>query len=419
MKKVTLRQELDALNLYLGIEKLRFGDRLRLEFDVDERAESALVPSLLLQPLVENAMKYAIAPREQGGAVTVIAGIEGGALRLAVVDDGPGLPPAVANANGRGVGLRNTRERLKVLYGDAHSVEVADASPGLSVEMRLPLEVWEAGNGQDDSRHHRRRRAARAARTRAPPARFQRLRDRRRSARTAARRSTRSPRHSPDLMFLDIEMPGIDGFEVLRRIPQTSMPMVVFVTAFDRYAIDAFDAHALDYLLKPLVDERLERTLGHVREQFAQRKSVRHREQLVALLAQVTGAGQLDADELIARGAAGSPRRFPEVLPIRLGRETVRLPVATIDWVDAAGDYMCVHAEGRTHVVRATMKQFEERLDPADFQRIHRSTIVNLRRIRKLKPHTNGEYFLTLDGGHELKLSRSYRDRLERILGKA
>ena len=111
-------------------------------------------------------------------------------------------------------------------------------------------------------------------------------------------------------------------------------------------------------------------------------------------------------------------RRYPDVLPIRLGRETVRLPVASIEWVDAAGDYMCVHAEGRTHVVRATMKQFEERLDPADFQRIHRSTIVNIRRIRKLKPHTNGEYFLTLDGGHELKLSRSYRDRLERILGK-
>lgn len=225
-------------------------------------------------------------------------------------------------------------------------------------------------------------------------------------------------RHAPDLMFLDIEMPGVDGFEVLRRIPQTSMPMVVFVTAFDRYAVEAFDAHALDYLLKPLVDERFERTMAHVRDQFAQRKSVRHREQLVALLANATGAGQLDAEELLARGAPGMPRRFPEVLPIRLGRETVRLPVAAIEWVDAAGDYMCVHAEGRTHVVRATMKQFEERLDPAHFQRIHRSTIVNIRHIRKLKPHTNGEYFLTLDGGHELKLSRSYRDRLERILGK-
>ena len=224
--------------------------------------------------------------------------------------------------------------------------------------------------------------------------------------------------HSPDLMFLDIEMPGIDGFEVLRRVPQTSMPMVVFVTAFDRYAIDAFDAHALDYLLKPLIDERFERTMGHVRDQFQQRRSVKHREQLVALLATVTGAGQLDAEQLIARGVGSAPRRFPEILPIRLGRETVRLPVASIEWVDAAGDYMCVHAEGRTHVVRATMKQFEERLDPADFQRIHRSTIVNIRRIRKLKPHTNGEYFLTLEGGHELKLSRSYRDRLERILGR-
>ena len=141
MKKVTLRQELDALNLYLGIEKLRFGERLRLEFDVDERAESALVPSLLLQPLVENAMKYAISPREEGGSVTVLAGIEGQSLRLAVVDDGPGLPASPAPGNGRGVGLRNTRERLKVLYGDTHRVEVADAAPGLRVEMRLPLEV--------------------------------------------------------------------------------------------------------------------------------------------------------------------------------------------------------------------------------------------------------------------------------------
>jgi LytS/YehU family sensor histidine kinase len=126
MKKVTLRQELDSLNLYLGI---------------DERAESALVPSLLLQPLVENSMKYAIAPREQGGAVTIIAGIEDGSLRLAVVDDGPGLPAAAATGNGRGVGLRNTRERLKVLYGDAHRVAVVDAAPGLRVEIRLPLEV--------------------------------------------------------------------------------------------------------------------------------------------------------------------------------------------------------------------------------------------------------------------------------------
>jgi two-component system LytT family response regulator len=154
-----------------------------------------------------------------------------------------------------------------------------------------------------------------------------------------------------------------------------------------------------------------------VRDQLAQRRSIRHREQLVALLASVTGEGQLDAEEWLARGADGVTRRWPDVMPIRLGRETIRLQVGVIDWIDAAGDYMCVHAEGRTHVVRATMKQFEERLDPSVFQRVHRSTIVNIRRIRRLKPHTNGEYFLTLEGGHELKLSRSYRDRLERILG--
>ena len=142
-------------------------------------------------------MKYAIAPREQGGAVTVIAGIEGRSLRLAVVDDGPGLPPAVANANGRGVGLRNTRERLKVLYGDAHSVEVADASPGLSRRDAVAAGGLKAMAGSD-SRHHRRRRAARAARTRAAPARLQRLRDRR-PVRERARgdRLGRAPRAGP------------------------------------------------------------------------------------------------------------------------------------------------------------------------------------------------------------------------------
>jgi two-component system LytT family response regulator len=217
-------------------------------------------------------------------------------------------------------------------------------------------------------------------------------------------------------IIVDDEPLARRGLELRLRVLQDFE--IVAQCANGRQAIDAVAAHAPDYLLKPLVDERFERTFAHVREQFAQRRSLKHRGQLVALLAGVTGAGQLDADELIARGVADVQRRFPDVLPIRLGRETVRLPVASIEWVDAAGDYMCVHAGGRTHIVRATMKQFEERLDPAEFQRIHRSTIVNIRCIRKLRPHTNGEYFLMLDGGHELKLSRSYRDRLERTLGQ-
>ncbi len=222
-------------------------------------------------------------------------------------------------------------------------------------------------------------------------------------------------RESPDLMFLDIEMPGVNGFEVLQRVPASRLPIVVFVTAFDRYAIDAFEAQALDYVLKPVDEERFARVLDHVREQFEQQGKARQREQLVSLLAEVTGAGELDADELLALGKAGL-QRTPAVLPIKQGRDTLRLQVAKIDWIDAAGDYMCVHAEGRTHILRATMKELEATLDSTSFQRVHRSTIVNVDRIKRLRPHTNGEYFLTLEGGHELKLSRSYRDRLAKIL---
>ena len=141
MKKVTLRHELDALNLYLGIEQLRFGDRLRLEFDIDERVTSALVPSLILQPLVENALKYAVAPREEGGRLRIEAREVDGRLRLVVQDDGPGLPVGVELGAGRGVGFRNTRERLAVLYGEQQQIAVRFSRPGLRLEITLPLEL--------------------------------------------------------------------------------------------------------------------------------------------------------------------------------------------------------------------------------------------------------------------------------------
>jgi len=140
MKKVTLRQELDALNLYLGIEQLRFGDRLRLEFEVDEAAYSGLVPSLILQPLVENALKYAVAPREEGGRLRIIAQLESGHLKLVVQDDGPGLPVGVELGTGRGVGFRNTRERLAALYGEHQALAVRFSRPGLRIEITLPFE---------------------------------------------------------------------------------------------------------------------------------------------------------------------------------------------------------------------------------------------------------------------------------------
>ena len=140
MKKVTLRQELDALDLYLGIEKLRFAERLRLEFDVEDAAQQALVPSLILQPLIENALKFAVAPREEGGRLRLEAHTDGGVLRLVVQDDGPGLPVGVNLGEGRGVGFRNTRERLAVLYGSHQKIAVRFARPGLRVEIEIPFE---------------------------------------------------------------------------------------------------------------------------------------------------------------------------------------------------------------------------------------------------------------------------------------
>jgi two-component system LytT family response regulator len=227
---------------------------------------------------------------------------------------------------------------------------------------------------------------------------------------------------APDLMFLDIQMPGLSGLDVVAQVPQESMPMVVFVTAFDRYAINAFEAHALDYLLKPVDDARLAAALGRVRAQWQQKQAVAQREQLMGLLAELRGNGEIYPDGTSLVGPATAPagaRRFASMLPIRSGRETLRLDVSTIDWIDAAGDYMCLHADGQTHVLRATMKELEDMLDPQVFQRVHRSTIVNLARVRSLRPHLNGECFLKLQSGQEVKLSRSFRDKVEMLLDRS
>lgn len=141
MKKVTLRQEIEMLDLYLGTERLRFGDRLRLEYAIEDRALIALVPSLLLQPLLENALKYAISPRADGGVIRIEARARPPMLELSVIDDGPGLKEEAPQGERRGVGLRNTRERLEVLYGESHRFAVINSRPGVRVELALPLET--------------------------------------------------------------------------------------------------------------------------------------------------------------------------------------------------------------------------------------------------------------------------------------
>jgi two-component system LytT family response regulator len=216
--------------------------------------------------------------------------------------------------------------------------------------------------------------------------------------------------HRPDLVLLDVQMPGLDGFGVLEGLPAADPPLVVFVTAYDRYALRAFQVHAVDYLLKPIESARLDEMLAHVRADLSRHKAGRRCERLLRLLGEVTGRPQLTLAEALVDDAA--TLHLETHLAIRDGARTLRVALDEVDWIDAAGDYMCVHAGPHTYVLRATMRTLEQRLDPRRFQRVHRSTVVNLARIRELRTHPNGECFLILDGGQRLKLSRSYRDRL-------
>jgi two-component system LytT family response regulator len=218
----------------------------------------------------------------------------------------------------------------------------------------------------------------------------------------------------PDLMLLDIQMPGMDGFEVVRRLQADNMPLVIFVTAFDQFAVDAFEVNAVDYVLKPIDDERLQAAIERAIENVAQRNLVDQKQNLVKVFMDITGAAPAEVEEI----AHGSGDAWPDRLVIRDGDETHRVPVADIDWVDAAGDYMCVHAGGTTHIMRSTMKQLEELLNPLQFLRVHRSTIVNASRIEKAQHLSNGEYLLSLTGGSQIKVSRSYRDKIRELTSR-
>ncbi|NWG71014.1 MAG: response regulator transcription factor [Parvularculaceae bacterium] len=221
---------------------------------------------------------------------------------------------------------------------------------------------------------------------------------------------------SPDLVFLDIQMPGLDGFGVVRALIGAPAPLIVFVTAYDKYAIDAFEANALDYLVKPVEEERLKDAVHRAREALKSRTAAHRESRLVELLASMSSDDRDRIKELLAEPIWTDKERYPERLSFKDGSKVVVLGADEIDWIDAAGDYMCIHAAGKTHIIRETMKTLEQRLDPTRFQRVHRSAIVNVRKVKELHPHSNGEYFLVLEGGAELKLSRSYKDVVARFL---
>ncbi|MBN8806675.1 MAG: response regulator transcription factor [Sphingomonas sp.] len=221
--------------------------------------------------------------------------------------------------------------------------------------------------------------------------------------------------NKPDLVFLDIQMPGFDGFSVVQGLMEVEPPLFVFVTAYSEHALRAFEAQAVDYLVKPVEESRLADTLERVRQRLTEKRGAEEVEKYKEALAEVSpeAAGEI-AD---AGGGDGhSSNRFEKLINIKDRGKIFRVDVDSIEVVEAAGDYMCIKTGDNTLILRQTMKDLEKRLDPRRFQRVHRSTIVNLDLVREVKPHTNGECFLVLDSGGQVKVSRSYRDVVARFV---
>jgi two-component system LytT family response regulator len=206
----------------------------------------------------------------------------------------------------------------------------------------------------------------------------------------------------PDLLFLDVRMPELDGFGVLEAMGDDRPPGVIFVTAYDKYALRAFEVHALDYLLKPFDRERFQKALERARAQIAQSQTAGVNEQLRALLEDAR-AGKKYVDRIVIKSTS----------------RVFFLRVEEIDWIEAAANYLKLHVGKEAHLLRETMNGLEARLDPEKFLRIHRSTIVNIERIQELQPWFHGDYVVLLRDGTKLTLSRSYRQKLQELFGNA
>lgn len=215
----------------------------------------------------------------------------------------------------------------------------------------------------------------------------------------------------PDLVFLDIQMPGFDGFSVVKGVMEIEPPLFVFVTAYEEHAVRAFEANAVNYLMKPVEPDKLADTLERVRTRIAEKRSAEEAEKLKTVLAEVAP----DVIEAIPDDGE-SVGRYEKLINIKDKGQIFRVDVDSIERIEAAGDYMVIYTADNSLILRETMKDLERRLDPRVFQRVHRSWIVNLNQVRQVKPHTNGECFLVLESGADVKVSRSYRDVVARFV---
>lgn len=214
-----------------------------------------------------------------------------------------------------------------------------------------------------------------------------------------------------DLVFLDIQMPEVNGFEVIEKVGVEKMPVVIFVTAYDQYALQAFEARALDYLLKPFDDERFEQALDRALERIHQRHVGELSSKLVGLINSKSDQAHVEVSNEPSSGS------YLERIMIKERGSIFFIKVEEIDWVEAAGDYVSIHVGSKSHLLRETMSGLMKKLDPKQFVRIHRSSIVKVDSIRELKPYFHGDYIVILKSGKELKLSRRYWDQVESVLG--
>jgi two-component system, LytTR family, response regulator len=209
--------------------------------------------------------------------------------------------------------------------------------------------------------------------------------------------------YKPDLLLIDIRMPDMDGFQVLEKIAADEMPVVVFTTAYDQFAIRAFDAHALDYLLKPFEQERLHDAIERTRAELLKSHQLDLTTRILDLLAKADPKGE--------------PKPSDDRMVIRAGGKVVFLDVKEIDWIEASANYVKVNVGKDSYLLREGIGSISERLDPDRFVRIHRSAIVNVRKIKELQPCESGEYIAVLKNGKELSCSRGYRAQLQRLIG--
>lgn len=218
---------------------------------------------------------------------------------------------------------------------------------------------------------------------------------------------------TPDLMFLDVQMPGMDGFQMLTKLDPGQMPVVVFITAYDQYALRAFQVHALDYLLKSYSDEQFERALVNAKQYIRDKRRSRITEGILALIRnndKVTENMESAVRDIKDKG-------YLDRVVVKERGRIFFVDVEKIDWIESADYYVCLHVSGESYLIRETMTELEKRLDPSRFQRTHRSTIVNIDRIKELQRYNHGDYLIVLKNGERLKLSRTYRLRMEATLG--